>query len=62
MIPKLSPESLKPIPTVLTIICCVCRKFLGYKDGEGISGISHSYCQECLETEMKKLKEQGLIK
>lgn len=43
--------------TIITIVCCVCKKYLGEKDGKGISGVSHGYCDECLKKEMAKLKE-----
>jgi hypothetical protein len=28
-------------------VCCVCGKHMGTKDGEGKSGVSHGYCEEC---------------
>ena len=30
------------------IVCAWCGKDMGEKDGEGIEGISHSMCEECL--------------
>ena len=42
---------------VQTIIvkCAWCGKDIGAKDGEGVSGISHGICEECLEKELSKL-------
>lgn len=31
----------------LEVVCCVCEKHIKYKDGKGMTGISHSYCVEC---------------
>ena len=33
--------------TVLKIVCGWCNKDMGEKDGEGVSGISHSICPAC---------------
>lgn len=30
--------------TKLVVVCCVCHVVIGEKDGEGVEGISHSYC------------------
>jgi hypothetical protein len=60
------PEKVKVIEipkspdAILTIVCCKCHKFLGYKDGEGVTGVSHGYCPKCLETELEKVKEMKL--
>jgi len=35
--------------TVLYIVCAWCQKPLGSKDGQGVSGISHSICGNCLQ-------------
>jgi len=43
---------------MIEIICCVCEKSMGTKDGKGIHGISHSYCEECLKKELKKMEEE----
>ena len=32
----------------LKMVCAWCGKDMGEKDGEGIEGISHSICEECL--------------
>ena len=32
----------------MKIVCAWCGKDMGEKDGEGIEGISHSICEECL--------------
>jgi hypothetical protein len=43
--------------TIITVICCVCKKFLGTKDGQGVSGISHGYCPECAKAQWQKYLE-----
>jgi len=43
--------------TIIYIVCAWCNKAMGSKDGEGVSGVSHSICQECLA---KVLKEEEL--
>lgn len=35
--------------------CCICNKFLGIKNGHGIWGVSHGYCNKCRDAELKKL-------
>jgi len=37
--------------TTLRIVCMYCRKVMGYKPGHGVSGDSHSICEECWEKE-----------
>ena len=32
----------------MKIICSWCGKDMGEKDSEGVKGVSHSICQECL--------------
>lgn len=33
--------------TVLKVVCMYCKAELGEKDGKGVSGVSHSICQDC---------------
>ena len=33
----------------MKVICAWCGKDMGEKNGEGVKGISHSICEECLE-------------
>ncbi len=33
--------------TILRIVCSYCKTEMGYKDGEGVSGDSHSICEKC---------------
>ena len=33
--------------TILKIFCAWCNKDMGEKDGEGVSGITHSICPVC---------------
>ncbi len=35
--------------TTLTVICGKCKKYMGEKDGDGVTGVSHSMCEECWE-------------
>lgn len=32
----------------MMIVCAWCAKELGEKDGEGVKGVSHGVCEECL--------------
>lgn len=32
----------------MKIVCAWCGRGMGEKDGEGIEGISHGICEECL--------------
>jgi len=40
----------------MKIICAVCGKDMGKKDGKGVDGISHSYCEKCYQKIMKEIK------
>jgi hypothetical protein len=42
-------EYIKPVQTVLKVVCSWCNKTMGMKDGLGVSGISHSICPKCLK-------------
>ncbi len=46
------------------VICGDCRKPLGWKEGKGMSVISHGRCSKCYKTKMaemdKQLKREGL--
>lgn len=33
--------------TVLKIVCMYCGREMGEKNGEGVSGVSHSICRGC---------------
>ncbi len=43
-----------PYVTSLEVRCCVCGKLLGWKDGQGQTGVSHGFCETCAA---KMLKE-----
>lgn len=43
---------------MLKIECVYCGKHMGYKDGEGVTGISHSVCDECFKIEMDKINNE----
>jgi len=34
--------------SLLKIVCAWCGKDMGEKEGQGIEGISHSICKDCL--------------
>ena len=40
--------------TVIYRVCMYCNKFMGTKDGIGISGISHGICERCKEEQLWK--------
>ena len=33
----------------ITVVCAYCKELIRIKDGNGISGISHGICQDCME-------------
>ena len=39
--------------TVITIVCCVCKRVIGYTEGYGMTGVSHGYCPKCEEDILK---------
>jgi hypothetical protein len=41
---------------MIKVICGVCKRFLRWKDGNGVSGISHSYCPECEKEAMAEIE------
>ena len=47
--------------TVLTIECAGCGAGMGTKDGQGVEGVTSSFCDECLQIERLKLA-QHLVK
>ena len=40
----------------MKVICAWCGKSMGEKEGEGVEGVSHGICEECLE-KLKAEKE-----
>ena len=40
----------------MKIVCAWCDTDMGEKDGEGVSGITHSICPACLAKELNKIK------
>lgn len=42
--------------TFLLIRCAWCGKEMGQKESDGITGISHSICSDCLMNELAKIK------
>jgi hypothetical protein len=46
--------------TVIIMKCSWCGKYLGQKDGKGISGVSHVICKECFKKVYPKVtKSKG---
>jgi ssDNA-binding Zn-finger/Zn-ribbon topoisomerase 1 len=43
--------------TFIKIICSVCGKDMGIKDGKGSTGISHSFCPICYKKQLEELEE-----
>ena len=33
--------------TTIKVVCSYCNKEMGEKDGEGVTGVSHSICEKC---------------
>ena len=44
----------KRYSTVLYDFCMCCKKFLGTKDGHGITGMSHGLCDKCYNSYMEE--------
>jgi hypothetical protein len=38
-----------PTATTITVICAVCGRYLRTIDGEGVSGVSHGFCEPCAD-------------
>ena len=34
--------------TIIKTVCSYCDKDMGEKNGEGVEGVSHSVCKDCL--------------
>jgi len=45
-----------PATTLLETVCCVCKKHIQFKDGEGSWGPSHTYCDDCLKVVIAEVK------
>lgn len=44
----------------MKITCAWCGKDIGEKDGEGVNGVSHGICEECLtKIEVRAKGESG---
>ena len=41
---------------VILIQCCVCKAWLGAKDGHGTHGVSHTYCGTCGDKVMSEME------
>jgi hypothetical protein len=38
---------------LIKTVCAWCGKDMGFRDGQGVEGISHGICQECLKKQTK---------
>ena len=43
--------------TVIQIVCSYCQKDMGTKDGNGVTGVSHSICDECAAKILDEFRE-----
>lgn len=43
----------------MKIVCAWCGKGMGEKDGKGVEGISHSWCEECFAKLMAKVENKS---
>jgi len=50
-------KGIKPKQTWIKMVCCICYKIMGYKEGKGVSDISHGYCDKCRDEQLMKIKE-----
>ena len=42
----------------MKIVCSWCGKKMGEKDGNGVEGVSHGICEECLGHLMGKMEQR----
>ena len=52
-------EELNYRKSTMKIMCAYCGKTMGSKDGEGLTGISHSICNVCYEKLAREVKENS---
>ena len=45
---------------MIKVICCKCGKFL-HEVKDKTNGVSHGFCQECAERELKKFRIQSRL-
>lgn len=43
---------------VLISVCCKCLTMTGIKAGDGTCGISHGFCDNCLDLKLKEIKKR----
>lgn len=43
--------------TVLTVVCMDCSCLMGERDGQGVSGVSHGLCPDCLARRRVEAKQ-----
>lgn len=42
--------------TIIEVICMFCKEHVGFKDGQGISGVSHGCCKKCYDIQTKEIE------
>lgn len=42
----------------MKIVCALCGKDMGEKDGKGVEGVSHTFCEECFAKLMAKVESK----
>lgn len=46
----------KEYKTVIYMFCMSCKKFMGTKDGKGVTGRSDGLCEKCYNVYMNEMK------
>jgi len=46
----------------MNIVCAWCHKDMGEKDGEGIDGVSHGVCEECLNRLLERTRRTRTVR
>ena len=44
---------------LIMTVCCICGIPYGVKDGQGVQGVSHGYCEECRGKLTHTVKQKG---
>ena len=45
----------------MRIVCVQCNKDMGEQDGEGVGGVSHGLCQECLDKLASEVEDEIMM-
>lgn len=46
----------------MKIVCAWCNKDMEEIDGEGVGGVSHGVCEECLKELLERIKRKGIVR